>query len=211
LDGADVDVLVENRGTLVLGASAGQTSGLDFQQTAAGTWDVELGGTGLNDFDRMTLTGLASLDGTLDISTIGGFTPSLGDNFTILIAGSVIGTFDTVLGTPGAGLAYDVIYNANNVTLSVINASLVGDLDNDGFVGITDLNLVLGNRNQTIPPGDPAADPSGDNFVGIEDLNVVLGNWNAGTPPGADSSAIPEPATLLLWLTAGLAGLRRRA
>jgi hypothetical protein len=86
--------------------------------------------------------------------------------------------------------------------------TLEGDLDGDGFVGITDLNIVLGNWNQTIPPGDPLADPSGDNFVGIEDLNTVLGNWNAGTPPG-DTANIPEPGTLGL-LTPVLAGLLRR-
>jgi hypothetical protein len=159
----------------------------------------------------MTLSGLASLDGTLDISLFGGFTPSLGDNFTILIAGSVIGTFDAVLGTPGAGLMYDVIYNANNVTLSVVTSTLIGDLDGDGFVGITDLNLVLSNWNQTVPPANPLADPSGDNFVGIADLNTVLGNWNAGTPPQSDNLAIPEPTALLLWLAAGGAMMRRRA
>ena len=72
---------------------------------------------------------------------------------------------------------------------------LVGDLDGDGFVGINDLNIVLGNWNQNVPPGDPLADPSGDGFVGIDDLSAVLGNWNAGTPPG---STVPEPATAAL-------------
>jgi len=62
---------------------------------------------------------------------------------------------------------------------------LVGDLDGDGFVGITDLNIVLGNWNLNVPPADPLADPSADGFVGIEDLNTVLGDWNAGTPPAA--------------------------
>ncbi|MEZ6192326.1 MAG: hypothetical protein R3C45_13700 [Phycisphaerales bacterium] len=76
-------------------------------------------------------------------------------------------------------------------------ATLDGDLDGDGFVGIADLNIVLGNWNEAIPPGNPLADPSGDNFVGIADLNVVLGNWNAGTPP-LDFAAIPEPSTLAL-------------
>jgi hypothetical protein len=87
-----------------------------------------------------------------------------------------------------------------------------GDLNGDGFVGITDLNIVLGNWNQTVPPGDPLADPSGDGFVGIEDLNTVLGNWNAGTPPGGNAN-IPEPAALVL-LTPGAVGvlaMRRRA
>ncbi len=75
--------------------------------------------------------------------------------------------------------------------------SLLGDLDGDGFVGITDLNIVLGNWNQSVPPGDPLADPSGDGFIGIEDLNIVLGNWNAGTPPPPEALAlIPEPGTM---------------
>jgi hypothetical protein len=87
--------------------------------------------------------------------------------------------------------------------------ALDGDLNSDGFVGIADLNIVLGNWNLNVPPADPAADPSGDNFVGIADLNVVLGNWNAGSPPSA--TAVPEPATLTLLCFGGLAMLRRRA
>jgi PEP-CTERM motif len=86
---------------------------------------------------------------------------------------------------------------------------LVGDLDGDGFVGIADLNIVLGNWNQNVPPGDPLADPSGDGFVGIEDLNTVLGNWNAGTPP-ASGVAVPEPATLGLLGLGGVMMMRRR-
>jgi hypothetical protein len=89
---------------------------------------------------------------------------------------------------------------------------LIGDLDGDGFVGIVDLNIVLGNWNLTIPPGHPMADPSGDDFVGIADLNVVLGNWNAGTPPpGAPGEAanIPEPGTLGLTAISLLSLARR--
>ncbi len=88
------------------------------------------------------------------------------------------------------------------------NAALVGDLDGDGFVGINDLNIVLGNWNQNVPPANPLADPSGDGFVGIDDLIAVLGNWNAGTPPNA--SAVPEPASIALLSVGALATLRRR-
>jgi hypothetical protein len=84
---------------------------------------------------------------------------------------------------------------------------LEGDLDGDGFVGITDLNIVLSAWNQNVPPGNPLADPSNDGFVGIEDLNVVLGNWNAGTPP---VTAVPEPAGLSLYCLIGILGLYRR-
>ncbi|MEZ6192090.1 MAG: pre-peptidase C-terminal domain-containing protein [Phycisphaerales bacterium] len=70
-------------------------------------------------------------------------------------------------------------------------ALLPGDLDGDGFVGIGDLNIVLGHWNTSVPAGSlPDGDPSGDGFVGIEDLNTVLGNWNAGTPASAGASAL---------------------
>jgi PEP-CTERM motif len=90
----------------------------------------------------------------------------------------------------------------------VVTGGLTGDLDGDGFVGITDLNIVLGNWNQNVPPGNPLADPSGDGFVGIEDLNTVLGNWNAGTPPPSGAS-VPEPATLALLGLGGVVAMRR--
>lgn len=81
-----------------------------------------------------------------------------------------------------------------------------GDLDADGFVGITDLNVVLSHWNQTVTPGDSNGDPTLDGFVGIEDLNVVLSNWNKGTPPG---TAVPEPGTLMILGLPALALLRR--
>ncbi len=91
------------------------------------------------------------------------------------------------------------------------NLRIEGDLDGDGFVGIADLNVVLGNWNQAVPPGDPLADPSGDGFVGIDDLNIVLGNWNTGTPPPIEmSAAVPEPSTLLLLTASRVICLRRR-
>jgi hypothetical protein len=95
-------------------------------------------------------------------------------------------------------------------SLTVTGPSLVieGDLDGDGFVGITDLNIVLSAWNQNVPPGSPPADPSGDGFVGIEDLNIVLGNWNAGTPPN-NGANIPEPGTAPLLLLTGISMLRR--
>jgi len=113
--------------------------------------------------------------------------------------------FVTNNGGTGGGAAY---FDDVSFTL-VPPPPLTGDLDGDGFVGINDLNIVLGNWNQNVPPADPLADPSGDGFVGINDLNVVLGNWNAGTPPPA-GSAVPEPASIALLSLGGLAVLGRR-
>jgi sialidase-1 len=96
--------------------------------------------------------------------------------------------------------------------LQKIITSLPGDLDGDGFVGISDLNIVLGNWNTNVAAGDPLlGDPSGDGFVGIEDLNVVLGNWNNGTPPNEISTNIPEPRTAVVMLfLAALMGVAPR-
>lgn len=135
--------------------------------------------------------------------------------------------------------ADDVFYNANDVLfgaglirgdvsqlpaygslylpqmrISAFSGSIPGDLDGDGFVGLSDLDIVLNNWNQTVPPGDPSADPSQDGFVGLRDLDTVLGHWNVLTPANHSFTIIPEPtsATVLLfslWLWADRRGLRR--
>ncbi|MEZ6190658.1 MAG: CARDB domain-containing protein [Phycisphaerales bacterium] len=63
---------------------------------------------------------------------------------------------------------------------------LLGDLNGDRFVGIYDLNLVLGNWGKTVPFGDLSqGDITGDGFVGMADLNALLGNWNVSLPAPA--------------------------
>lgn len=118
-------------------------------------------------------------------------------NFNLQIAGNDYWSGRQIHVNEGSGLSIDTTA-----------AALIGDLDNDGFVGITDLNLVLSNWNEN-PTDDPAADPTGDGFVGIEDLNIVLANWNAGTPP-ADVT-VPEPASLAFIALGGAVLLKRRA
>ena len=81
------------------------------------------------------------------------------------------------------------------VLLTPISESIPGDLDGDGFVGLSDLDLVLNNWNMSTPGIDPAADPTGDGFVGLDDLDVVLGSWNNGTPSTA-TMRVPEPVGL---------------
>ncbi len=181
----------------------------DVELAGSANLEVELLGTGGVpgvDFDRLDIAGSLDIAGTLSIALLGGYTPSLGDSFQVLNAATRSGTFDSILGADlGGGLMFDVIYGSNDVTLTVIGSAIPGDLDGDGFVGINDLNIVLANWNQNVPPANPLADPSGDGFVGIDDLNAVLGNWNAGTPPTAQAN-IPEPTTCMLLFAATVIG-----
>ncbi len=76
-------------------------------------------------------------------------------------------------------------------------SSLTGDLDGDGFVGLADLDILLGNWNQSVPAGDLArGDASGDGFVGLDDLDLLLGNWNAGVPPVAQAFSASASETV---------------
>jgi hypothetical protein len=117
-------------------------------------------------------------------------------------------TYDASLGAFSADLYGHVSVSAIALDTYAHASVLQGDLDGDGFVGIADLNIVLGAGNQSTPLGNPLADPTGDGFVGIADLNIVLGNWNAGTPPA--SVAVPEPAVLMLILGVGLPAIASR-
>ena len=85
---------------------------------------------------------------------------------------------------------------------------LIMDVNSDGFVGLSDLDLILANWNRNSLPADPAADLNGDGYIGLEDLDQILSNWNAGayTGPGI---AIPEPVAGLFFLL-GLPCLTRR-
>ena len=200
-DGADVDVIVANQGTLSLGDSAGQASGLDFIQTNQGTWDLEVGGTALNDFDFMTLSGTALLDGTLDLSLIMGFVPSLGDTFSILTAaGGVTGMFDsfTQPETMPSGLLFDVNYFGSIVQLEVISSA---DFDKDGDVDADDLAQWQSDF------GGPGSDADGDGDSDGFDFLAWQQQFGSGVSVMATSTSVPEPSTLFLTGLAASFGL----
>ncbi|MEZ6193822.1 MAG: PEP-CTERM sorting domain-containing protein [Phycisphaerales bacterium] len=211
-------------------ANASFASGTDLNLLTIDFGTLGVGGTVNEAFDIFNLVQTLNFTAGLDLDSIlgSGDTAVLTTNlasFINLAAGASAGflaSFDT--STPGS---FSAMYTLNLSDQDLAGATdqllilqllgevvgaLNGDLDNDGFVGITDLNIVLGNWNTNVAAGNPLlGDPSGDGFVGIEDLNTVLGNWNAGTPPQADA-AIPEPATglMLLGLAAGLIRATRK-
>lgn len=196
-DGSNINVLVRNAGVMTLGFGASQSSVLDFQQEATGVLGVELEGTGLNDFDRLTAAGLMQLDGELELSLIGGFMPALNDTFTILSAAAgvngVFNSFDFSAASLDPGLMWDVIYNPTNVQLAVTELpSFTADFDNDGDVDGDDLAQWQADY------GGPGSDANGDGTSNGTDFLAWQQQNGSGVPPLAAAAAVPEPTTLLL-------------
>ena len=115
---------VANSGTFAPGLSPGCLTYIgNFTNS---TLDIELGGTTVcTDYDQLQVTGNFTAAGTLNVSLVGGFTPTLGDEFIITTAtGTLSGTFST-LNLPGSLSDWDVHYNAHDITLEYIGVPLV--------------------------------------------------------------------------------------
>ena len=167
------------------------------------TTQIELGGTAAGAFDQLNVSGSVSLAATLDAILIDGFSPSLGDTFTIITAdGGVMGTFDTVnVPSLDRDIFLDVVYHPTSVVLGVILNSLLGDANNDSQVTGGDLIAVQQNF-AAVYPSDPSCDGQGqgdandDCLVTGGDLIAVQQNFGHVLNPA--SGSIPEPGTLVV-------------
>ena len=98
---------------------------------------------------------------------------------------------------------------------SIAAAQVLGDYNNDGFVGQADLDLVLLNFGDTVLPEgfNTAALPGGtfDDLIGQNELDAVLLNFGAGSAVNtAAITAVPEPASAALVVLGGVAVATRR-
>jgi hypothetical protein len=166
--GDDEDPVITNNGTLDLGANA-VLSVFDLTESANATLGLTVNGNPASgDFSTISAgptgsvagAGTISLDGTLDITLLGGYSPATkGDTFPIL-AGSettyeptVTGTFTTVNGaqiSPTA--AFSVSYAASSFSLVVSGSS------GGGTVVLAASNVSAPTAPNTSPsPGQPVS------------------------------------------------------
>ena len=91
----------------------------DFSQASGGTLSIEIGGLIPGTaFDRLVVSGRATLDGTLALKLIDGFFPGKGDKFEVMTFRSLSGAFNSVTGTDiGGGLALGPDYNRKDLTV----------------------------------------------------------------------------------------------
>lgn len=114
---------LNNAGSVAPGDSPGKiTVTGDYTQTAAGSLEIEIGGTtSETGYDILTVENSATLAGTLEVTLWDGFIPAVGDQFFILNSSSLSGEFGTLL-LPDlpAGKGWEIAYSETAITLSVM-------------------------------------------------------------------------------------------
>ncbi len=209
-NGVDLeDVKLINAGTLRVGNSPGTATVPDFEQTASGIWEVEMGGANPGTgHDRLNVAGNADLDGRIALEVINGYNPVLYTPLTLLSSFNRSGIFSTVGGiayAPGLGLA--VTYSATDV---LVTPALHGDIDFDGDVDDADFGLAFAGF--TGPMGSAGGsqwihgDFDGDGDTDDSDFGIAFANF---TVPGG-AVMVPEPGCLALMAIGGLMVARRR-
>jgi hypothetical protein len=213
-------------GSVAPGLSAGQLNVTgNYTQSAPAALEIELGGLAPGtDFDVLSVSGTAALGGTLSVDLIGGFVPHVGEQFLILTAGSVSGTFMAVE-TLAPNLTFDVLYAPTSVTLQITGtgvpaaaiSSAVSRKPNPGGPGGNcDLPLIPGVKSDPRQGGvtelrlefDAATADPGSDWVTIEE-RVCPAPGVYG--PYLGSSVISGNVTgseLVLIFTPGLENLR---
>ena len=188
--------------------------------TNIGVWRLDArgiggGGDGYVDFAEGGLDEVVNASIKLDFTA---------NTVTGKIVGSTTGTISQTLSMdPALALtlqtvrlavndADEGVFDVDNIVITEgTSETLLGDLDDDGFVGGSDLDIIRSFWGQTVTPGNKLhGDPSGDGECAGDDLDLVRAHWGEGTPPGP--AGVPEPSALIL-LASGVIGVllaRRR-
>lgn len=165
-------------GTVSPGDSPGNiTVQGDYTQQSAGVLEIQLGGTTAGtEYDQLTVTGTATMAGTLNMSLIDGFIPQVGDSFTVLPYGSRSGGFNA-LNLPD-GYRWGIDYGYPGLTLSVLEGGSIS-----GTVSCSSLHTVFVDLwvddYTSPPPEDSTTIACGESysFTNLPDGTYYVGAW----------------------------------
>lgn len=135
---------VQNTGGAVApGASPGKLTitGGDYTQGPDGMLEVEIAGpTAETQYDVLANPGrTAHLGGRLELTTLNGYTPPVGQAFVVMTFAARDGEFATVVSP--SGVQFSVQYNATNVTAVVTSVTAcTGDVNCSGAVDFADID-----------------------------------------------------------------------
>ena len=138
-----------NDGTVSPGPSTGVfTVNGDYHHSSTASLNIELGGNAPgSEYDQLDISQAAILDGLLNNSLVGGFTPAEGDSFEIMHCGALSGWFQQIIGANVGGgikliphyfpavLILIAVDTVNHPPVAV-NDSLFTDEDTDNLVNV---------------------------------------------------------------------------
>jgi hypothetical protein len=167
---------------------------------------IEIGGTMPgNEYDRLSVAGSALLDGIVDVALINGFTPTGGQQFTIVTAGSIVNN-GLALAAADASL-FNLLVSGTSVILQAIG--LPGDYNQNGIVDAADYVVWRKNQGTTIPlPNDLIGGTIGT--AQYDQWRTHYGQTAGSGLGGGATVSVPEPATVVMFFTGVLALCPRR-
>jgi len=95
----------------------------NFTQTSAGTLELQVEGATAGLFDRLAISAVATLDGTLSLASASGYVPNTSHVFDLVTYGSANGTFAVTDAPAFAGFGVD--YGANSTSFKALIGCLV--------------------------------------------------------------------------------------
>jgi hypothetical protein len=107
----------------------------------------ELGGltAGVGGFDQLTVIGELTAGGTLDVVEFGAFDVSAGDDFAIVNAGTLTGSFREISGLDvGGGVVLDAVQTTTGVTLTGQAVTHQGTAGDDTLTGGAGTDVIVG-------------------------------------------------------------------
>ena len=153
-----------------------------YTQGASGALNIDIGGTRSGQFDRLTVSGPVTLDGTLNVGLINGFTPSIGEEFVIVTSSGVSGTF------------VDNTIQVGNVTFTVVYSP--SDHSNDVVLTTAQASPAISTSQQPASAtvgtsiADMATVSGGDSPTGTVTFNLYNNSTATGTPLFTDTETL---------------------
>jgi hypothetical protein len=127
--GGTLGYAVMDQGTITPGDSSTKTGILTvsntYTQSSTGVLDISIGGaTKGTQYDQIKVNSTAALNGTLNVSLVNSFTPTIGQNFDIVNGASLTGAFSTVNGLSINGSEhFSLSQTATDIILTVVSGA----------------------------------------------------------------------------------------
>ena len=182
LEGAGtVATNVSNAGQVDPGTSPGLlTINGTYTQTSAGALNIEIGGpTPGTGYDRLAVSGAATLNGAINISLVNNFRPTLGSMFTVMTFASHVNDFTAYNGlTQSNGVVFSKTLTSTSLILEVVSEAFTPTPTTTGMLTPTPTATITPT---VVPP--PTATPT---------LTVAVTATSTPTPT-AVATGTPSP------------------